>query len=1544
MQLLQKLKTITASCLLITSLLSGHILANDKYTDKKKAPVVKPASIVVAKPKLSQPFLKSAKPLPKLTKARKAKMKRTGEKVPGDDLVHEVPNRNHPHAKRLLQQQKANRPDPVLQKSVTKHIATSAVPQVLSGFDGIGNVQGAVPPDTNADVGPNHIVQMVNTAVAIWDKQGEQLLEPVAINTLWEGFGGLCESTNRGDPIVLYDSVADRWLLSQFAFNDSFTDNHQCIAISQTGDPTGAYYLYDFLWSITKFNDYPHFGVWHNGYYAGINQFTGDNYSGAGVVVYERDKMLTGQTARQIIVDLEGITPDAFTPMPADIDGIYLPPSDMPEYFVSAGGAANTIDVWNFNLDWSEPDNASFTLKETLAVAAYNGGVCGFSRDCVVQPNSQKLDAIGQRMMFRLAYRNLNGNQHKLVANHTVVGSETDDNIAGVRWYEIDIDNATGDPSIANQGTFNPDDGNSRWMGSAAMDASGNIGVAYSVSGPTVAPSIRFSGRSQADPADQLTVAETVLKVGEGSQNGANRWGDYSSLSVDPVDDCTMWFTTEYYKSGDDNTTAWSTDIRSFKFDNCITGASGTISGTVLDSQSGNAIAGAEVSVGSFRTVTGQDGVYRLVLPVAQDYTVEFFKYGWESAQVADIDIAEDSDIQQDVSLQAASPVVVSGKVSDGSGLGIPLYSKITVNVPGATLTTFTNPTTGNYSVELFGGTLVKLTTDVKAQGYLNQSADINPSNSSTLNFALLVDQACTADGYLVDGFIESFESAFPPAGWEVDDIAGSSSVWTSTRETRGNLLATTGEAAMVDSDAAGQNVNTDSSLYTPILQVADLPSTTLEFDALYRELGDAFDLDILVGDGRWTNILAFAGTNKPEHHTIDLSSYLDGAQSFQLRWHYYKATWTWYALVDNVKFSGSQCLPDSGTFVQGIVLDGNTQTGLNNAKVAFGDLVVLTQATPDDDNLGDGYFRMFVPSSQTQEAEVSSANYQSQTVAIGNINIATPIELQAGKLEIAEELPVFELAQGITRTTTVTLTNSGNVDANVDLSLLAVPVDGKINLKATGPFHPSTRHFGPKALLEVDTKKIRYRSDFASRGISQSTAPLSGQFPIPLTFAFGMGINQDSSNYWIGDVKAGGAALDSIHQFNSDGVATRKIIDVTAISGDFAADIAYNNRTGMLWQAEVGNQNCIHEIDPVNLELTGNSICPEFGTSQRGLAYDPLTDTFYSGSWNDSIIHQFKTDGTIIRSVNVDLLVSGLAINPVSGSLFVLANDSEPAADIVVLDTKTSTLEPLTSMNFPKDTDLDDDGKADDSLADLTQAGLAIDCAGKLWTPSRDYSKAISIASGEIDICEWENLSWVELSSDASLVVAADSSVDVEITYRGQDLELGLYQAQLVIESDTPYGDKNTKISVQVVEPNLGKIQFTASNVNINEENDLVLTVERVEGSDLTASVDFTTQDGTAVAGENYELTEGTLTWEDLDIESKTITIPVKTVHQNKSFSVVLTANGNDNVLGTQTTVTVNVTDKAKGSGSSGWSFLLMLVALSFMVSTKKFQARLTQ
>ncbi|HST05354.1 MAG TPA: hypothetical protein VLQ48_11540 [Chloroflexia bacterium] len=425
-------------------------------------------------------------------------------------------------------------------------------PSPAQNFEGVGNRNGVYPPDTNGDVGPNHYVQIVNLSLQIFNKSGGTLYGPVNANTIWSGFGGGCQTRNDGDPVALYDSMADRWLISQFTAASPYGE---CVAISTSPDPTGSYYRYFFQLSTTVFHDYPKLGVWPDGYYMGTNRFTGNTYNGGAATVFNRANMLQGLSAT---FQTFSASSTYGTLLPSDLDGATQPPSGSPNFFFSLG--TNRLYEFKFHVDWTTPSNSSFSGPTTLTTSAFNF-LCTTTRSCVPQPStSVKLDGLGDRLMHRVAYRNL-GDHESVVLNHSVNAGSN----AGVRWYEVRSPNSS--PTIYQQGTYAPDS-TWRWMGSVAMDRQGNIGMVYSASSTSTSPSIRYTGRLSTDPLGQMSQGENTLIAGSGSQTGTgSRWGDYAMMSVDPTDDCTFWMTTEYVQTT--GTANWQTRIGAFKFPGC---------------------------------------------------------------------------------------------------------------------------------------------------------------------------------------------------------------------------------------------------------------------------------------------------------------------------------------------------------------------------------------------------------------------------------------------------------------------------------------------------------------------------------------------------------------------------------------------------------------------------------------------------------------------------------------------------------------------------------------------------------------------------------------------------------------------------------------------------------------------------------------------------------------------------------------------------------------------------------------------------------------
>jgi hypothetical protein len=460
-----------------------------------------------------------------------------------------------------------------LNAPIQTRIGAAAAPSTSNNFDGVGNgfsgpngtfSVAAAPPDTNGAVGLHDYVQTVNTDFAVFNKDasrgtvGSVRYGPVAINTLWSGFGGLCQTDNDGDPTVVYDQAADRWIIAQFAVtsaNGTTTPYLQCVAVSTTGDPTGTYNRYAFSYS--NFPDYPKMGVWPDAYYETYNLFDSTNtFVGAEDCAFNRSQMLNGAAATQQCFTTSSSYGGL---LPSTLDGSTQPPAGSPNYVLGLD-TTTTLAFWKFHVDWATPSNSTFAGPTSIAVASYSQACSGGT--CIPQSGTtQQLDSLADRLMYRLQYRNF-GDHESLVVDHAVTAGSS----AGMRWYEIR--NPGGTPTVYQQATYAPDS-SYRWMGSVAMDASGDMALGFSISSSSLHPGIHYTGRLASDALNSMPQGEASIIDGAGSQTGQNlsRWGDYSAMTVDPADGCTFWYTNEYIPSN--GAFNWKTRIGSFKFSSC---------------------------------------------------------------------------------------------------------------------------------------------------------------------------------------------------------------------------------------------------------------------------------------------------------------------------------------------------------------------------------------------------------------------------------------------------------------------------------------------------------------------------------------------------------------------------------------------------------------------------------------------------------------------------------------------------------------------------------------------------------------------------------------------------------------------------------------------------------------------------------------------------------------------------------------------------------------------------------------------------------------
>lgn len=447
----------------------------------------------------------------------------------------------------LKRQLPLNGPDPVQQDKIMHDGRNQGT--VVENFAGITNTYGVAPPDTDGDVSHDHYFQMVNQGFAIWDKTGNLLYGPVDNITLWDGFNGPWSNTNDGDPIVVYDEYADRWVATQFSLpNYPHGPFYELIAVSQTSDPLGSWNRYAFQFDAMP--DYPKFGVWPDGYYFSTHQFANGSWAGGGMSICDRDAMLAGDPDAEMIYFNIGY--NHYGLLPADADGALPPPENSPSYILDVGN--NSLKMWEVDIDWDNTSNSTVTALPSLATEPfYSNGIS------IPQPGTgQQLDAMNGMTMYRLQYRNF-GDYQVLLTNHTVnAGSGR----AGIRWYEL-RDYGSG-WNIYQQSTYAPGDGENRWMGSIAMNQNGDIALGYSVSSSSTFPSIRVAGQSSGAPLGLgvFDIDETSILEGTKSQTGLHRWGDYAAMAVDPTNGNTFWFTTEYSNGG----WSWRTQIASVNF------------------------------------------------------------------------------------------------------------------------------------------------------------------------------------------------------------------------------------------------------------------------------------------------------------------------------------------------------------------------------------------------------------------------------------------------------------------------------------------------------------------------------------------------------------------------------------------------------------------------------------------------------------------------------------------------------------------------------------------------------------------------------------------------------------------------------------------------------------------------------------------------------------------------------------------------------------------------------------------------------------------
>jgi hypothetical protein len=542
--------------------------------------------------------------------------------------------------------------------------AGSTMPAPLTSFAGVENLDNGMihqlwilPPDMNGDVGPNHYFQVVNSLLRVYNKNGTPASAPFKISVLFEPLGTVCSTRNDGLAIVQYDQLADRWLISQTC--TAFPPFRQMIAVSKTGDPLGGYYAYEFVMPNVKLNDFPKFGVWPDAYYMSTDEYLGSDYVGAGAFAFDRKKILAGDpTASYLYFNLQvPIQPRRKGLLPADLDGLRLPPAGAPNIFASYtateyGDAQDAIRLYNFHADFDDPLNSTLTERpeSPIAVAAFDPTSPDGRQDITQPPPGEFLDSQSDRLNYRLAYRNL-GTSESLVVNQTVRTSPLETAYrAGVRVYEL---RKTGSAFAVTEQTTIGTATESRWIAGVAQDNQGNLAVEYNFVTDIKQPSIYYTGKLATDPPGQFRMERPFI-TGTGVQKAFGwRWGEYSGINVDPVDDCTFWITNAYYtlQSQELSDFAWLTRIGSFKFDECTAAPRGAITGSVTNSVTSQPVEGAVVAAAAYTRAAGPTGSYGTLSVLPGTYTVTASARGF-LPQTITVTVANGETLSRDFALQ----------------------------------------------------------------------------------------------------------------------------------------------------------------------------------------------------------------------------------------------------------------------------------------------------------------------------------------------------------------------------------------------------------------------------------------------------------------------------------------------------------------------------------------------------------------------------------------------------------------------------------------------------------------------------------------------------------------------------------------------------------------------------------------------------------------------------------------------------------------------------------------------------------------------------
>ncbi len=761
---------------------------------------------------------------------------------------------------------------------------------------------------------------------------------------------------------------------------------------------------------------------------------------------------------------------------------------------------------------------------------------------------------------------------------------------------------------------------------------------------------------------------------------------------------------------------------------------------------------------------------------------------------------------------ESGAIVHVSGTVTDGSGQGWPLYARIEITSASTDpVVAFSNPLTGAYSVDLTGSTAYTFVVTAQVPGYVAGGGPVVTAGAPIVaDWPLSVNGLCGAPGYAQTGFnaalAEGFDAGDIPPGWSVDTTSGAS--WTVYSAADpcgafgGNQTGGSGPYAILNSNCLSNGFETDdSSLVTPPIDLSASPSAAVQWDNDLVILGLATTAQVdvtLDGGTTWTNVWSAPGDLPgPNTQAADIS-FAAGHAGVQARFHY-SAFWAWWWQVDDVLVGNAVCTPLPGGLVVGNVLDANTGLGLNGATVTnlADDSSTTTVPTPEDQNEADGFYAIFAGSGAAS-LEASLPKYESQTQGIA-VNDGGTVQLDfalaSGLLDASPRPLSLKLPAGGSQDLTLDMTNAGTGAGSFVIRELSIVPPAAVPTRPSPLVSARDRNQVLKG-IRLDQRDFARQRDLPK--VKTPDAPaLSGagnlinSFPSGLTSGWGLIYDAGDNKLWAASPDAAffGIPGDGFeHQYEPNGTQTGETIDIHDTGGVWQADGTYNGRTGMLWQVNVGADNnlgadnCIFEINPVTKAVTGQKICGSWtAVSQRGLAYDYSTDTYFVGGTNERIVYHIDTAGNILDSHLTDFYISGLAYNPTTRHLFIQSYQSAPF-DVWVVDTAHDDAVlggfNVTSGGVPV-------------LAGTAAVSLESDCGGNLWIYDFDTNVIYEAASGEAGWCV-DDIHWLSESPDSGTIpgsggAGAGETLPVTVTFDSAGLLPGLRLGSLLFEVDTP-------------------------------------------------------------------------------------------------------------------------------------------------------------